>query len=361
MVKKNDRKNLTNYSKSSVIMTNTMKDENNTSVNTWEDIPVYYEPYTTIFFVPLQENLPDPTYVMELIEYILDTERENNIRYQRKGSKIKIFGENGEDCIIRMYRALSNGQLRGLIEFQRRGIDTIIPFCSFYGKMVKQLMNTYFGQFAKIGRSDKIERVCEHKKEPLTFLVSKPFPLMSMADFKSDKKLPAITVGNGHLSIPKKVLANSDTSTCSLKAPMPSPTSSDYTNPLLDEFQNLAFDRDMYNILSKMISLGPMQLTRDSLGILCSLVEDNLQNFPSDTAGELVLLLETQLGDMKPFVQSSLSRIILALCSSDIFLEEIKRSGLPNLIGHIVENTTVTYKTEVFLERFQKILEILQG
>jgi hypothetical protein len=61
---------------------------------------------------------------MELIEHVLDTERENNIRYQRKGSKIKIFGENGEDCIIRMYRALSNGQLRGLIEFQRRVINS---------------------------------------------------------------------------------------------------------------------------------------------------------------------------------------------------------------------------------------------
>jgi len=125
-------------------------------VGIWKPIPSYYERYTSLYYMSRGKELPLTTDVLTLIEEALNAVPSSNleIKQGKSGSSLRVYGEKGEGCKIRLYKVSTT---KGLVEFHRLGIDTVIPFIAFYKNVVTYLMGNFPDQFSfiELGKEPK--------------------------------------------------------------------------------------------------------------------------------------------------------------------------------------------------------------
>jgi len=212
-------------------------------VGSWKPVPVYYEKNTSLFYTSPGEVLPLTTDVLALIEEALNAVPSSNLKIKqgKSGSSLRVYGEKGEGCKIRLYEVSTT---KSIVEFQRLGIDTVIPFIAFYNRVVTYLMENFPDQFSFISLLEKPKAPAPTKwQDPLrspTYLkLVTAFPTLStLPDWEPCDKLnipfqdvsnllPDPVIGTGELKISIDIVDSDEcVGSCVTTAPPPTPVES---------------------------------------------------------------------------------------------------------------------------------------
>jgi len=233
----------------------------------WKEVPSYYEPYTTFYYVPAQSTLPKPGVVVDLIKTALDGERDWNIRYKCNGTTIRVYGENEESCVVEIYRTSLGDVEYDMIEFRRMFSDGVIPFSEFYNRISGILFQRYPSRFVRSLDEDTLG----HLEDVPTNLDAPMFKLQILPDEDSsvfsleEKSGPVTKVDSGFLVLPTQELEEKDgeeESTFIPKTPYPSPSSRNQSEFSSDK---VVMNKECYETLMSILGSKYIDTQRSAL------------------------------------------------------------------------------------------------